>query len=358
MSMLIQKDTEEHEADLMFSIHSDLDRISEEEPDIVMVCAGGKQVLTNRYILGLWSPLVRASCTEERNMLLLPDFTKSCTETVVRLLSPGWEQHMVTQQELKLMESLGIWGLGEEGEVTDLEMGEIKLDYNTVRELETKTDPGKTDPDVKKPEVKRGRPPKKGKTKTETKITFLDCDLCNLKFLDENSLNMHKKEHKKGLPKVKEEKFDEDEISENKIKKVSTKSNMTGRKPKITFLDCDHCNLKFIDERGLKMHVIAEHKKAKSKDGNSSGETLSEETTGENEAENTGDNLFNNEEVESKESLVGSVIQPKENSEAGNGETMKPKKKFVLIDCNQCHLKFLDEKGLNSHRIIAHNDKV
>ena len=32
--MLIQKDTQEHEADLMFSIHSDLDRINEEEPDI------------------------------------------------------------------------------------------------------------------------------------------------------------------------------------------------------------------------------------------------------------------------------------------------------------------------------------
>merc|ERR1712126_208354 len=98
-------------------------------------------------------------------------------------------------------------------------------------------------------------------------------------------------------------------MGENKTKKVSTKGNIAGRKPKITFLDCDHCNLKFIDEKGLKMHVIAEHKKAKSKDGNSSEETLNEGTTGENEAENTMENLFNNEEVESKESLVGSVIQ-------------------------------------------------
>jgi len=300
---------------------------------------------------------VRASCTEESNLLLLPDFSKSCTEKVVKLLSPGWDEHMVTQQELKLMESLGIWGLGDEGEVTDLEMGEIKLDNNTFREMQNKLDLDKNDHELKKPEVKRGRP-KKAKTKAETKITFLDCDQCNLKFLDENSLKMHKKEHKTGLPKVKEEKLDEDEISVNKTKKVSTKGSMSGRKPKITFLDCDHCNLKFIDERGLKMHVIAEHKKAKSKDGNTSGETLNEETAGENEAEYTPGNPFNSEKVESKASLVESMIQPKENPEAGNGEAMKPKKKFVLIDCNQCHLKFLDEKGLASHRIIAHNEKV
>jgi len=224
---------------------------------------------------------------------------------------------------------------------------------------------------VIKHEVKKGM---KDKSKKGTKIIFLDCDQCNLKFLDDNSLNNHKKEHKKGLLKVKEEKLDEDEISETKTKKVSRETprvHTTGRKPKFTFLDCDHCKLKFMDERALKMHVMQSHKKAKKLEGkqdeNSSddrNEYHEDGTTEDIESEYTPENLLdsNDDEVESKNTLVESEIhgmdKPKANPKVSNHGNIKSTHKIVFIDCNQCNKKFLDEKGLASHRITTHREKV
>ena len=52
----------------------------------------GLLMILSRSLLGLWSPLVRAVCQEDRSLLLLPDFPQCSLARVVRLLVPGWRE--------------------------------------------------------------------------------------------------------------------------------------------------------------------------------------------------------------------------------------------------------------------------
>ena len=82
---------------------------------------------------------------------------------------------------------------------------------------------------------------------SQQNITFLSCERCNTKFLDRRSLNMHQENDCKN----------KNDISENE--KASPKKVEAPMKPKSLLKDCDLCQMKFLNDRSLMMHKKTEH---------------------------------------------------------------------------------------------------
>ena len=82
---------------------------------------------------------------------------------------------------------------------------------------------------------------------SQQNITFLSCERCNTKFLDRRSLNMHQENDCKK----------KNDNSENE--KASPKKVEAPMKPKSLLKDCDLCQMKFLNDRSLMMHKKTEH---------------------------------------------------------------------------------------------------
>ena len=82
---------------------------------------------------------------------------------------------------------------------------------------------------------------------SQQNITFLSCEHCTTKFLDRRSLNMHQENDCKN----------KNDISENE--KASPKKVEAPMKPKSLLKDCDLCQMKFLNDRSLVMHKKTEH---------------------------------------------------------------------------------------------------
>ena len=89
-------------------------------------------------------------------------------------------------------------------------------------------------------------------------VTFLSCEHCITKFPDRRSLNMHKENDCKSKNGVSEngkntviKSFNTDDAMAKKVE--------VPMKPKSLLKDCDLCQMKFLNDRSLMMHKKTEH---------------------------------------------------------------------------------------------------
>ena len=89
-------------------------------------------------------------------------------------------------------------------------------------------------------------------------VTFLSCEHCTTKFPDRRSLNMHKENDCKSKNGVSEngkntviKSFNTDDAMAKKVE--------VPMKPKSLLKDCDLCQMKFLNDRSLMMHKKTEH---------------------------------------------------------------------------------------------------
>ena len=85
-------------------------------------------------------------------------------------------------------------------------------------------------------------------------VTFLNCEHCTTKFLDRRSLNIHQENDCTNKNDVSENGKSFNTNEEEMAKKVEIPV-----KPKSLLKDCDLCQMKFLNDRSLMMHKKTEH---------------------------------------------------------------------------------------------------
>ena len=128
MSVFIQKDFHHQVSDLGHSMNIELEK-AKYAHDLVLVAKSGEEVTTSARLLGLWSPLVRqAACDGGR--ILLPDFNFSALTRLPAILIPGWTELVVTKEEMDVLEALDI----STGSTVDV-IPEVKLEPEEPAEV-------------------------------------------------------------------------------------------------------------------------------------------------------------------------------------------------------------------------------
>ena len=97
--------------------------------DLVLVAKSGEEVTTSARLLGLWSPLVRQVACDG-GRILLPDFNFSALTRLPAILIPGWTELVVTKEEMDVLEALDI----STGSTADV-IPEVKLEPEEPAEV-------------------------------------------------------------------------------------------------------------------------------------------------------------------------------------------------------------------------------
>ena len=97
--------------------------------DLVLVAKSGEEVTTSARLLGLWSPLVRQVACDG-GRILLPDFNFSALTRLPAILIPGWTELVVTKEEMDVLEALDI----STGSTVDV-IPEVKLEPEEPAEV-------------------------------------------------------------------------------------------------------------------------------------------------------------------------------------------------------------------------------
>jgi len=301
MSVFLQKGSALQAGDLAAGLARELARVREEPQDLALVCRDGEQVHVSRRLLALWSPLVRAAVLEATS-ILLPDFPSTSVLRLTPLLLPGWEEQVVTREEVEVLEALAI-------PFTNLQGGkEMQQHLNdtfppTAPEVEIKEEPDEPDDAV---EVD----------------PFDNAD-------------------SSGSPSSRKEQIEQLKTQISKIEKINEKKRTTSQKANL---------LIFLEEylktnEGQPCKDMTKHKMSKKLDSREDNKSMKI---------NSKVVVFGKSKKIRKQ--LGDTQNTKdtknEKPEAVPKENVKPL--MVLIDCDQCKMKFLNGKSLMMHKRTEH----
>ena len=183
--------------------------------NVTLVCADGSLKFPSFRLLGMCSPVVRSSNSEEV-VIILPDFLKSTVSTVLEVVGMKWKgEKAISTTERELLVSLGI----KTGALSDLKIFGQKEQKDS--KLSVKIEPGQ-------PRRDNGRRSVKMKQNNVTKI----------------------------VPQK------EQDIIKTKLEKTHSEINLaivTSKAKQIDYFMCDLCDDK-VPKSDLKTHCDKEHK--------------------------------------------------------------------------------------------------
>jgi len=306
MSVFLQKGSALQAGDLAAGLARELARVREEPQDLALVCRDGEQVHVSRRLLALWSPLVRAAMLEATS-ILLPDFPSTSVLRLTSLLLPGWEEQVVTREEVEVLEALAI-------PFTNLQGGKEKQQHladsfpPTAPEVEIKEEPDEPDEPDDAVEVDP--------------------------FDNADSL---------GSPSSRKEQVEQLKAQISKIEKINEKKRTTSQKANL---------LLFLEEylktnEGQPCQDMTKHKMSKKLDSREEHKSIkiNSKFVVFGKSKKTRKHLGDTQNTQTKDTK-------NEKLEAVPKENVKPL--MVLIDCDQCKMKFLNGKSLMMHKRTEH----
>ena len=353
MSVLIQKGPAHHTDDQTLALRRGLEDLVEQGQHQVVVCRGGDWVYCSRDLLLLWSPLLRSVAKEGRQeQVLLPAFTKKVVSKALGLLEGGWGEQQVGMEEVQMLQVLGIkvpveqvlgFNVQVKQELEEVEEVEVKQEVEEAELQEGEDDENMTVGDnmVKMEPNEKIRAGiekiEKIKPKNRTKIQKL-----SLKVLQDHLRNMTDQEIKGSkLRQVDKDKFNPIKAS-NPIRKT------------LTLINCNHCAKKFLNEKSLNMHTKDNHQ----------AETLFPNEAQENESmDDVNFSKSTGVEEEPDEQTYGNLATKDNNKDDGKTSKIEKlettqanpvKTQIILLDCDLCTIKFLNEKSLSMHKQCEH----